>query len=220
MIPTSPAVGPAPLEDHALRRAALAGTGALTALSLVGTALSPYLLVTHPLLLVGVAPEVRHLVLAAAEAPLLPLLLVGTLRRALGMASAYALAASYGLTAVRWLEQRYPRAARAIRFLEGLFGRFGVAMLVIVPGYTVSALAGAARTRPSVFLAATLTGQLLFVGATLLFGEAVGQWTRPLLSFLTAHLAECTLACVLLVVLQQLFSRRRAALAWLLPPKP
>jgi hypothetical protein len=95
----------------------------LTLASLLGTALSPYLLVERPLVLVALAPEARHVALAAAAVDALPLIAVGTSRRVLMALASYGLGILYGASAITWVEQRYPRLARLVRFLERLFAR-------------------------------------------------------------------------------------------------
>lgn len=192
-----------------------------SAVNTLGTAISPYLLVERPLLLVGLSAEVRHIVLAGGRAPLLPLVLVGTLRRVISMVATYGLAAAYGFAAVRWIEVRYPRIGAFARALERLFLRYGAVLLVVFPGYTVTALAGASRAPFRPFLLASLLGQTWVVLAYVLVGESIMGWTAPLLAWLEAHLWESTGVAFALVLLQQLVSwiRRRRALR-VSPPSP
>ena len=77
--------------------------------NLLGTAFSPYLLVHHPLILILLAPVGRHVALAAPSVPLIPMLVVGTLRRVVGLGATYGIGAIYGDAAVAWAEKRYPR---------------------------------------------------------------------------------------------------------------
>ena len=196
----------------ALKRLAVGGAAGLTLLSAIGTAFSPVLLIESPLLLIALSPEYRHLLLVAGRADFEAVIAVGTARRLLSMLSTYGLAAVYGFTVVRYLERRYPRVGSIVRFIESLFSRVGLPMLVLLPGYTLTAVAGAARAPFRPFLIATFIGQLIQMTIITLFGEAIQTWTDPIVAFLRAHLIESTALCVLLVIIQQLWSRRRPPL--------
>jgi membrane protein DedA with SNARE-associated domain len=196
--------------------AILALLGLVTITNLVGTALSPYLLVKSPLLLVAMSAAAHHVALAAATVDPLPLIAVATLRRTLTSLAAFGLGALYGPMAVAWLEQRYPRLARLVRLLERLFARWGVLLVTIAPVPTVSVLAGAARTRLVLFLAALVAGLTLWNSVTYTLGDALSLWTDLLTAFFRAHLVESTLVCIALIALQQgylRFARLRARIA-------
>jgi membrane protein DedA with SNARE-associated domain len=182
---------------------------AVTVASLLGTALSPYLLVKNPLLLVAISAAAHHVALAAATVDQVPLIIVATLRRVLTGLSAYGLGYLYGGLAIQWIEQRHARAARLVRFFERLFARFGVALLVIAPAPTLALFAGAARSRLSLFVLALTVGHLFWNTATQYLGDAFAQRTDLLTNFLGEHLLESTLACVALVVVQQAIGRWR-----------
>jgi membrane protein DedA with SNARE-associated domain len=179
----------------------------VTAASALGTALAPYLLVKSPLLLVALSPAAHHVVLAAATVEPIPLIVVATLRRVLTGLGAYGLGYLYGRAAIEWVEQRHPRLARLVRFVERLFVRFGVALLVIAPAPTVAVLAGAARSRVGVFLLALTIGHALWNTVTQYLGDTFARRTDLLTAFLGEHLLESTLVCVAVVVLQQAFTR-------------
>lgn len=176
---------------------------ALTVASLLGTALSPYLLVKSPLLLVALSPAAHHVALAAASVEQAPLIVVATLRRVLAGLSAYGLGYLYGRAAIQWVEQRHPRLARLVRFVERLFARFGVALLVIAPAPTIAVLAGAARSRLSVFLLALTLGHALWNTVTQYLGDSFARRTDLITAFLGEHLLESTLVCMAVVALQQ-----------------
>jgi membrane protein DedA with SNARE-associated domain len=204
------AVGrPAPLFDAPPRaRRAIVGLFGLLALaSVVGTALSPYLLVRQPWLLILLAPEGRHLALAAAQLPAPPLIALGCVRRVVGLLASFGIGALYGDAAVRWAEQRYPRLARLIGFLERAFARLGAPLLVAAPLHALAVLAGAAGSRFGTFVPAVTAGQVIWVTVYVFFGDAISGWTAPLIELLSENLVESTLVCVALVVLYQLASR-------------
>jgi len=213
---------PAPLSDVPpnVRRGIVGTVGALTVLSAIGTALSPYLLVEHPLLLVALAPENRHILLAAAQADPVPLILVGTVRRMLSLLTTYGLSGLYGPALLRWSEQRFPRFAAAARWVERLAERGGAPLLVIAPGYTFVTFAGVRGMAFKPFLAAIAVGNLLFIILSVFFGDAVSIWTNVLIDWLKQHLIASTLACILAVLIQQLISRRKGGGGGGLPEVP
>lgn len=179
----------------------------VTAASLVGTALSPYLLVKSPLLLVAISPAAHHVALAAASVDPAPLIVVASLRRALTGLGAYGLGYLFGRAALGWLDERYPRVARLVSWTERVFARFGVGVLVLAPAPVVALLAGAARTRLVFALSALTLGHLLWNSVTYYLGDAVALWTDRLTTFLSGNLLESTLVCALVVVLLQVVPR-------------
>jgi membrane protein YqaA with SNARE-associated domain len=187
----------------------------LTGASLLGTAFAPYLLVKSPLLLVAVSPAAHHVALAAASVEPAPLIVVATLRRVLTGVGAYGLGLLYGSAALGWLNERYPRLARFVAWVERIFQRWGVGLLVLAPAPTVALFAGAARSRFLVFLAALTLGHALWNSVTYSVGDALAVWTDVLTSFVGENLLESTLVCLAAVALQQalsqIASRRRQA---------
>lgn len=202
---------PAPLSDAApnLRKLIIGGTGFLAVCSAVGVALSPYLLVEFPLMLVGLAPDNRHILLAAAQADPWALIAVGTVRRQVSLLSTYGLSGLYGPAALRWSEQRFPRFAAVARWLERFSERGGAPLLVISPGYTFVTFAGVRGMPFKPFLIAITIGNLIFMILAVYFGDAVSAWSQLLIEWLKQHLVGSTLVCILLVAIQQLISRRR-----------
>lgn len=180
--------------------------GLLTAVSvasLLGTALGPYLLVKSPLGLVILSPAAHHIALAAATVDPVLLVVVATLRRVLTGLSAYGLGYLYGKTALEWLEQRYERLARLLRWVEGLYARFGPWLLVVAPAPTVVVLAGAARSHLGGVLLALFAGHALWNALVQALGGAFAQTTDLVTAFFGEYLLESTLVCVAVVALQQ-----------------
>lgn len=210
MDPSPDSLAPLPAGTPQARRYALIAVAAVTLLGTVGSALSPWLLVRQPLLLLALSPDVRHIILVAAHADFLPVLAVAQPRRVLGLFSMYAVGYFYGPVATAWFEQRAPRFGGVLRWLERQFARFGAPLLVLFPSYTLGAIAGAARTRLPVFVPLMLLGQVAYITSSYYFGDAIRSWTLPLLRFLTEHLVASTAACVGLVLAQQLWSRWRS----------
>ena len=191
--------------------------GLVTACSLLGTALAPYLLVKSPLLLVAISPAAHHVALAAATVDPLPLITVAALRRTMTGIGAYGLGLLYGRSALGWLDERHPRLARLVNWVERLFTRWGVGILVLAPAPTVALFAGAARAHFGLFLLAVTLGHALWNSVTYFVGDALAIWTDLLTDFIGENLLESTLVCIALVTLQQAISRllrrrRQAAL--------
>ena len=194
------------LNDRAserLRSAVFWLLGIVTGLGLLGTALSPYLLVKRPLLLVAMSPAAHHVALAAASVEPAPLIAVATLRRVLTALGAYGLGYLYGRAALGWLDERYPRIARLLSWVERQFARFGVAVLVVAPAPAVAVLAGAARAGLAASLLAYALGQVLLNTVTYDLGDAFARWTDLLTAYVGENLLESTLICLGVVLLQQ-----------------
>jgi membrane protein DedA with SNARE-associated domain len=203
-----------PLGLSRLRTAVFTLLGVLTAASLLGTAIAPYLLVKSPLLLVAVSAAAHHIVLAAASVDAMPLITVATLRRTITGIGAYGLGLLYGRAALGWLDERHPRLARLVAWVERLFARWGIGLLVLAPSPTVALFAGAARTRFVVFVLALLVGHAFWNSVVVYVGDSLAVWTDLLTSFIGENLLESTLVCVAVVALHQAFgrfSRRRRA---------
>jgi membrane protein DedA with SNARE-associated domain len=183
--------------------------GVLVVAGVASTALLPYLLVEHPLVLLALSSDGRNVVLTAGQVSLTTMLVVGGVRRAVGMLSTFWIGALYGQTFVRWVERKAPRFAPFFRFLERVFLRLGTPLLVVLPMYTVSALAGATRTPLRRFIVPMCLGQVGYVAVAYTLGGVLSEWTDQLVSFFREHLVESTLAFVAVVVLQQLFALRR-----------
>lgn len=204
------------LSSQRLHSSVLALLGVVTALSLVGTALAPYLLVRSPLLLVALSPAAHHVALAAASVAPVPLIVVATLRRALTGIAAYGLGYVFGAAARSYILQRSPRLAKLLAFVDRQLRRFGLGVLVVAPLPTLALLVGAARGRFLPFVCSLLVGLALWSSATYYLGEALSRWTDVLTATLDENLLESTLICISVVALQQtiaLLRRRRKARA-------
>jgi membrane protein DedA with SNARE-associated domain len=202
---------PPPTVPARLTRATWALVGVLTIASVAGTAASPLLLVKAPLLLVALAPDGRHVALAAGRVNALLLLSVGVARQTLYGLGVYGLGAIYGDLAVRWVEARARRVGRALRALERLFERVGALLLLVLPLLAVCVLAGAARVRWVVVLPALVLGHCLWTGISFWLGTHFAEQSQRVVDFFTTRLLLSTLVCCVLVVGQQYLRRRRRA---------
>jgi membrane protein DedA with SNARE-associated domain len=194
-----------------LVRASWALLAVLTVASVVGTAVSPLLLVKAPLLLVVLAPDGRHVALVAGRVDPALLTSVTVLRRSLYSVGVYGLGAAYGDLAVTWIEARARRLGKALRALERLFARVGAVLLLALPFLTLCILAGAARTRLIIFLPVLFVGHFLWVFTTVWLGTRFATEAQAVVDFFSERLFESTLVCVALVAAYQFVTRRRAA---------
>jgi len=205
---TMPVTAPLGLSPR-LVRASWAVLGALTLASVVGVGLAPLLVVKAPLLLVALAPDSRHVALVAGSVEPWLLFGVSVLRRTLYSLGVFGLGAAYGDVALAFIEARARRLGKAIRLLERLFARVGAALLVALPFLSLCVLAGAARTRLSVFLPALMLGHCLWVGVTVWLGKRFAASSQVVIDFFAERLFESTLVCLALVAGYQLIARRK-----------
>jgi membrane protein DedA with SNARE-associated domain len=176
--------------------------------SVAGAAFAPALLGYAPLTLVALSPLGRHLILVATVTPLVPFVVVASLRRAFAGVLAYLLGCIYGEDGMVWVERRYPRLGGLARVLERSFRRAGPLLLFLGPGLFFCALAGVIRMRFWLFLPLVLAGQIMWMTLTFYLGDALSEWIAPIVGFLNEYMLEATLASVVLVALYQLYRRR------------
>lgn len=181
----------------------------LAGLEALAVALSPWLLVRWPLLLVALSPSGRHIALAVLDVGLVPLVLVATGRRVLALAVTWLLGAIYGRAAIAWAGARFRRLGRLVAWTERLLGRVGLPLLVVAPGFTPSMLAGVTGIPFWPFLLAVTAGNAAWCAATAVLGEAMADWTGPIVDWLSDHVLPATAVAVALVFGRQLWTRLR-----------
>lgn len=183
--------------------------GALVVSSLVGTAMAPYLAVHYPLVLVALAPLPRHLILVAPHTPIVPFVLVATLRGLLSCIVAFEVGLRYGPQGVRMFERKSPRIGGFLRYFEQVFARAAPLFLLIAPGPMTSSLSGISGISRLVTWSISAAGLSLWACVNYQLGDWLQPWTGPLLAFFQRHLLEATLGCIALVAGYQWLSRRR-----------
>ena len=206
----------APRLDPRRRRLIAAAAIVAVGASVVGGALAPYLLVHHPVLLLALAPEPRHVVLATPLLPGAVIIPLTVARRVLGLVALYLFGWAYGEGAIRFIEGRSGRMGRLLRGVQRYLARWGAWLVLVLPMPSVCTLAGAGNVRFTASLAAMIVGQTFWVTLTWAFGDLLTPLIRPVLDWLTAHVVEATLVTVLVVTAFQLVTlwrRRRAARA-------
>lgn len=184
--------------------------GVLFVAGTVGVALSPYLLVEGPLLLIALSPLVRHLVVVSPMVEAVPFFGIAVLRLFLADPFVYALGARLGPRAIEWLESRSLTAGRVVRWLEKLFARAGYVALFVNPGITVCTLAGVVRMPLVPFVVIDLAGTVTLVVLIRFLGDAFRDWIVLLVGFVQEHVATLTTTSLAVVALVgTLYFRRR-----------
>lgn len=194
----------------------LGAAAALGVVGMAGAALAPSLLAHSPLLLVALSPIPRHLVLAATATPIVPFVVIGTVRRMLASVLGYYIGRAYGPDGIAFMHGRYPRFSPMIRVIERWFDRAAPLLLLISPGPILCALAGATGLRLWLVVPIATLGQAIWIAATYKVGDALSEWLVPIVDFIRAHVVSTTLACVVIVIGYRLLTRsgrRRRRLA-------
>ena len=198
-------------EKRRVVRLCLTALGVLGTSSMIGVAFSLYLVTYYPLLLIALSPLGRHLILVAPIVDPVAFVVVAVVRRMLFYLASLHLGRAVGPTGIVWIEARAARFGRFVRWVERLFARASHAVVLLMTGPTVSALAGTSGMRTSVFVSLAIPGLVL----RMLLVLGLAEWFREPIEALLALIAEYwlpgTVVMVTGVALHQW--RRRAALA-------
>lgn len=186
-------------------------TGVLFLSSMLGAAFSPYLLLHHPLVLLALAPWPRHMILIAPLLPLVPFLIVATLRAFASCALGFALGLHYGASGFAFFEQRSQRLGRVALWVTNSFGHAGYVIILLFPGPLTAGLAAISGLRAQLALPLLLLGQAGWVYANYRLGQALVEWTKPVIELVRAHVGEATVVCVVCVLAYEIFRRKRRA---------
>lgn len=180
----------------------------VTALGSVGTALTPYLSVHHPLVLLVLEARDRNLLLAR-HVSLLPYVVVGSLRRLCTDPLFFLLGRDHGDAAVRWLDRK--GGGRVVRVVEGGFRRAAYPMLVVFPGAVVCTLAGETGIPTPTFLVLVTARTVAAVFAIRWLAGVFGAQVDAVLRVFDRYSLPATIASVVAVVLWVLWERWRPA---------
>lgn len=186
---------------------------ALTALcTVVGSALSPYLLAQHPLWLVLLSPLPRHMLLVAPSLELPTYLVAGTARRLLATSGAVCLGARFGEAGIAWVESHDERVKRGARFLRWAFRRAGLLVVFISPNPVVTATAVALGSSMRAVLAVATLGHITWLLIWFRFGDLASAWIAPITQFFQRYTWQSTAVAVVVVALTYgwRFTRRSA----------
>ncbi|MDQ6726508.1 MAG: hypothetical protein M3066_10145 [Actinomycetota bacterium] len=170
--------------------------GIVTALGVIGSALTPTLAAHHPLVLIALEARDRNLLLARHVA-FPTYFLVGSLRRFSSDPLYFLLGRRYGDAAVRWLERQGGGAI--VRVTEAAFRKAAYPMLVIFPGAVVCALAGDVGIAPGVFVTLTVLRTFAAVALIRVLSDAFSGPVDAVLHFFDRTSLPATVVSVVLV---------------------
>lgn len=167
----------------------------------VGDALSPKLVVQHPLLLMAMNSRNRILILVTNQVAVTPFFVIGTLRLLLSDPLFYVLGFFYGERAVKWFARRYPGSSRYFYQFEHIFGRLANPLVFIAPNNPVCLLAGATGMRPLTFIALNLSGTIARLMLIRWLGWVFVEELDVILRFIDRYQNWLLIGTVLLVVI-------------------
>jgi len=202
-----------PLDGEAQLRGRRWGAvlGVLASCSLLGVAFSPYLVTHWPMLLVALSPLGRHMVLVAPVANPVAFFLVLVVRRLLFYLGCFQLGRVLGPWAIPWVESRSRLFGRFLRFLERLFNRAPHAVVLVMSGPSVSALAGVSGMPTGVFVPLATVSLAVRVLLVMGFAEWIRVYVEIALDWIDAYWIPATAVTASAVVLYQLWQRRGSA---------
>ena len=181
---------------------------AIATSAVMGNALAPTLLVSHPLLLLALNATTRHLVLTSTSVDLVPYLVVGLGRRLLEDPLLFLLGRWYGDNAIAWVDDKVG-GGRVLRALQRNFHWVGWLLVAVAPGGVVCVLAGASRMPTVVFLVLNVAGTIATIVALRRFGGAFAGPIDALVTFVGDNVVVLTTASVGLSI-AYVVRRRRA----------
>ncbi len=143
--------------------------GISTVAGTVANWLAPLLVTRHPLLLIGLNPRLRYLVLASPRLSALAFFAVPLVRLVSIDLLTYLLGRWCGEAVLAWVAPRIGRASRVLRVLQRWFGRAAPVATFAFPSGIVCLLAGSSGMRLEPFACLAVGGILLrLVGVRIL----------------------------------------------------
>ncbi len=195
--------------DRRIVRVCLMMLAALTVGTWIGVASSPYLVNNHPLVLIGISPLSRHMILVAPLVGAPMVLLVGGLRSLAFTAVSYFLGKSLGEPGLVWIEQRAEKAGRFVRWLERFFQRWSYLAVFVFPLGVMACVAGVARMRPYGFFAAATAGITFRLSLYVLLADSIRGPIMRLLEFIRVYQVPATVVLVVGIGTYQVYKRTR-----------
>ena len=205
---TAPPTAELSARDRRIVRACLLILATLTVGTWIGVATSPYLVNNHPLVLIGISPLSRHMILVAPLVGAPMVLLVGGLRSLAFTAVSYVLGRSIGEPGLVWLEQRSENAGRFVRWLERFFQRWSYLAVFVFPLGVMACVAGVARMRPFGFFVAATAGIAFRLSLYVWLADSIRGPIMRLLEFIRIYQVPATVVLVIGIGTYQLYKRR------------
>lgn len=192
-----------------LSRLLLGALAALFGAATLGVALAPTLALKYPLILLALNPLPRHVILVAPHTPLVPLLIVVSLRGSCSCIIAFEVGRHYGPAGLELFERKSPRLAGFVRAFERVFLKAAPVFLILSPGPLTSTLAAVSGNRRWVTWLLSWCGFLIWAYVNYRIGDWLKPWTAPIMAFIQRYLIETTVACAVIVFAYQWIARRR-----------
>jgi membrane protein DedA with SNARE-associated domain len=202
---------PTPLSPHEQRllRACLITLGILIVGTQIGVATSPYLVNNYPLLLVGISPLSRHVILVTPIVSPWWLLLTAGLRTFTFSILAFMVGRILGETALVWLENRSEGVGRFVRMLERFFERWSYLAVFFFPLGAMACIAGVGGMRPVGFLLCAVPGIAFRLGIYIWFADSLREPIKALLELIRSYQGPATGVLIFGIAAYQLFKWRR-----------
>lgn len=179
----------------------------IAAAALIGNALAPTLVVSHPLILLALNTTTRHLILTSTSVDVVPYVVIGLARRLAEDPFLFLLGRWYGEDAIAWVDAKVG-GGRFLGFVQRNFHRVGWLLVAVAPGGVVCVLAGASRMRTWVFLVLNVAGTIATIAALRRFGDTYAAPVEATVEFLGENVVVLT-ALSILVTVAYLARRRR-----------
>ncbi len=196
--------------DRTIVRRCVIVMGVLGSAGMIGVASSLYLANHYPLLLIGLSPIGRHLILVAPQVNPFAFVVVAVGRRLLFYLASFYMGRALGPSGIEWLAARAPRTGRLIGWLTRLFSRASYAVVLLLPGPAMSTIAGSAGMAPRVFIPLVTLGLVL----RMLILLSIADWLREPIELVLAWIDEYWVSGTVLIVATgaayQWIKRRRA----------
>ncbi len=153
----------------------------------VGTALAPELVDKHPLVLLALNAQNRHLALTTNQLDTWSYYLVGTARLLVGDPIFFLLGHWYGDRAMVWMERRTKTLGNTLRQLEAGFKKAVYPVVFVAPNQWVCLFAGAAGMSVVGFFATNLVGTLARLYLIRRLGETFEEPLDDVLGWIGDH---------------------------------
>lgn len=186
--------------DWTTRYGLLVSALALTG-TVVGSALSPYLLATQPLWLVLLSPIPRHMVMVAPSLDLHTYVIAGAARRIFATSGGVCLGLRFGEAGVAWVESHDGNFRRGARTLRWAFRRAGLFVVFVSPNPFVTGTAVAMGASPRAVMAISSLGHIAWLLVWHRFGDLLSRWITPVVAFFSQYRWESTAVSVVAVAL-------------------
>lgn len=196
-------------EQTRIIKICLSAIGVLTVGTWTGIASAPYLMSNYPLVLIGISPVSRHMILVAPIVGPWWVLGVGGARTLLFTTVAYFLGRAIGEPGLVWLDQNSKNFSRFVRWLQRFFQRWGYAAIFVFPLGAMASIAGAARIPPVPFFVCATAGIVFRLSLLVLLAHSIREPLMELIELIRAYQLPATLFCIAAVGAYQWWKHRR-----------